>query len=279
MRAAPWKSVLRFRNPLSPTTDSALFHSSPVSFAKWRSKSDPDDEGTNQEQSKTRIRFSVHQKRSDAKAALKNLLFDGRPSQQYFQDEDISWSTDKKSSRNVKAKDSSHDFDKHQRSKSAGRPKPHSKGKHSANKRWRNRQSSYDEDDYEHPDTKISATFGGQRCFTWSFTSGETLHFQNYATGFEWRDNSERIKTRKKVWSESDIEDEPSDIGSQSHRVILGLPLTGPLKLDDVKHAFHATALKWHPDKHQGPSQAIAEERFKLCVDAYNSLCKALNSS
>lgn len=33
----------------------------------------------------TYIRFSVHQKRSDAKAALKNLLFDGKPPPQYFQ--------------------------------------------------------------------------------------------------------------------------------------------------------------------------------------------------
>ncbi|KAJ6744409.1 CHAPERONE DNAJ-DOMAIN SUPERFAMILY PROTEIN-RELATED [Salix purpurea] len=40
--------------------------------------------------------------------------------------------------------------------------------------------------------------------------------------------------------------------------------------------SFRLSALKWHPDKHQGASQAAAGERFKLCVDAYKSLCDAL---
>ncbi|XP_062097033.1 dnaJ protein P58IPK homolog isoform X2 [Humulus lupulus] len=65
--------------------------------------------------------------------------------------------------------------------------------------------------------------------------------------------------------------------GSSSDRTVLGLPLTGPLKLDDVKKAFRLSALKWHPDKHQGPSQAMAEEKFKHCAEAYNSLCKVVS--
>ncbi|RZC07614.1 hypothetical protein D0Y65_014744, partial [Glycine soja] len=60
---------------------------------------------------------------------------------------------------------------------------------------------------------------------------------------------------------------------------VLGLPPTGPLKIEDVKNAFQLSALKWHPDKHQGPSQAMAEEKFKLCVNAYKTLCNALSPS
>ncbi|KAJ6296971.1 hypothetical protein OIU78_022653 [Salix suchowensis] len=88
-------------------------------------------------------------------------------------------------------------------------------------------------------------------------------------------------RTRSKLREESSAEDSESDnasysVGSHSDRTILGLPLTGPLKIEDVKNAFRLSALKWHPDKHQGASQAAAGERFKLCVDAYKSLCDAL---
>ncbi|KAK9949966.1 hypothetical protein M0R45_005473 [Rubus argutus] len=51
------------------------------------------------------------------------------------------------------------------------------------------------------------------------------------------------------------------------------------LKTEDVKKAFHLSALKWHPDKHQGPSQEMAAEKFKLCVNAYSSLCNALSAA
>ncbi|KAJ8551637.1 hypothetical protein K7X08_021652 [Anisodus acutangulus] len=75
-----------------------------------------------------------------------------------------------------------------------------------------------------------------------------------------------------------DFEEYPETVfqatfGSYSERAILGLPPRGPLKIEDVKNAFRLSALKWHPDKHQGPSQAAAEEKFKSCVTAYKSLC------
>uniref|UniRef100_A0A453DJH8 J domain-containing protein n=1 Tax=Aegilops tauschii subsp. strangulata TaxID=200361 RepID=A0A453DJH8_AEGTS len=43
--------------------------------------------------------------------------------------------------------------------------------------------------------------------------------------------------------------------------------------------SFRASALRWHPDKHPGSSQAVAEEKFKLCVNAYNSLCTVLKAA
>ncbi|EPS64579.1 hypothetical protein M569_10202, partial [Genlisea aurea] len=65
--------------------------------------------------------------------------------------------------------------------------------------------------------------------------------------------------------------------GYYMDRKILGLPTAGPLYVNDVKAAFRESALKWHPDKHQGPSQGDAEEKFKKCVSAYKSLCSALS--
>jgi len=42
---------------------------------------------------------------------------------------------------------------------------------------------------------------------------------------------------------------------------------------DGLKRAYKRQALRWHPDKHQnGPSAAIAEERFKKVAEAYQAL-------
>ncbi|CAL9134697.1 unnamed protein product [Musa textilis] len=289
MQAKALKNVLRSREwrSLSLPIASALFHSSPVSLAKRSSNLGREDERRHEEPSKNYIRYSVHQKRADARGALKNILFNETHSKQYFQDEDITWRADRKSSRNFKVEDSSYESDKHQRPKYTGKAKHqrtsnHQKGKCGRIQCRKNGQSFDDEDDdYGHPNTKFSASFGGQRCFTWSFNSQDRLHFENFTNGFEWRDHSQQAKARTRVWSESDIEeeDESSDIGLQSHRFALGLPMMGPLKLNDVKCAFRSSALKWHPDKHEGTSQAVAEEKFKLCVEAYKTLCKSLKSS
>ncbi|CAH2051331.1 unnamed protein product, partial [Thlaspi arvense] len=98
------------------------------------------------------------------------------------------------------------------------------------------------------------------------------------AQGFEWREGWSWTtqSQRSKTWNDESC-DEPLTVGSRSERNVLGLPLCGPLKLEDVKNAFRSAALKWHPDKHQGPSQAAAQEKFKLCVDAYKSLCSAVS--
>lgn len=101
------------------------------------------------------------------------------------------------------------------------------------------------------------------------------------SSGFQWREGwswTTQSQRRSKTWNNNgSCDDEPLMVGSQSDRKALGLPLAGPLKLEDVKNAYRLSAKKWHPDTNQGPAQAAAQEKFKLCVDAYNSLCSALS--
>ncbi|CAO2831033.1 unnamed protein product [Amaranthus hypochondriacus] len=150
--------------------------------------------------------------------------------------------------------------------------------KHRMKRMYQKRHASNDDD--EHPETVFHATFG-DRAYTWSFNSW-TGSSQRSTPRFDWGEFFHRTSDQQQRWQashESDSENEVCDVGLRSERVILGLPQNGVLKLKDVKNAFHLSALKWHPDKHQGPSQAAAEEKFKLCVSAYNSLCSALSGN
>ncbi|KAF9601588.1 hypothetical protein IFM89_020504, partial [Coptis chinensis] len=169
--------------------------------------------------------------------------------------------------------------------------------------RGNRRRKKFCADSDEESDNVFRATFGN-RCYTWSFRDWDEPSFQTSSAEFEWRDQSRWNKNRRRVWdSASDIDDDDVDdksciVGSYSDRMVLGLPPTGPLKIDFVKSTFRSLALKWHPDKHQGPSQvrlyflcvlficqddrwhtiAQAEEKFKQCVNAYKALCNALPS-
>lgn len=224
----------------------APFHSTPASFAKWK------DNGVPQQQS--HIRYSVRHKRADAKNALKDLLLNGKATSHYLRDED-----------NLR------------HSKNSGRSKSQksSFGKGKQCKSWQ-KNKRFSEDEHELPGVVFTANFGGQHSFTWSFNTWENSDCQN-STGFEWKDETKSEKHRGRIWNESDIEeDEVNDIDQQSNRITLGLPSSGHLCLEDVKRAFRESALKWHPDKHHGVAQAVAAEKFKLCVDAYNNLSNAL---
>ncbi|XVE83291.1 hypothetical protein DITRI_Ditri16bG0076400 [Diplodiscus trichospermus] len=274
MQLPRWRNVLLLKKSLIPaflpskptatvaTTHVASFHSTPVACEKWKNKWNFDERSTRQP-TKNYVRYAVRQKRADTKRALKDLLFSSGSSNISFQDEDPIWKF-----AGTEGRDSD-GCDKKQRARFSGR---HA-GKPSHKKR-RSRRESFSED-FDHPETIFQATFGN-KWYTWSF-KGDS--FQNSESGFEWREKSGWTNQRTKEWettSETESDDELYAVGSSSDRAILGLPLTGPLKIEDVKNAFRLSALKWHPDKHQGPSQAMAEEKFKLCVDAYKSLCNAL---
>ncbi|KAI4348781.1 hypothetical protein L6164_009460 [Bauhinia variegata] len=130
------------------------------------------------------------------------------------------------------------------------------------------------DDDFDIEDAFRSA-FGGNRFFYWSFVNEGNPQWRSsgqysyYEKSWNWRQQSEE---EYDFSSESDSSD--SDLASD--RLALGLSASGPLKHEDVKNAYRACALKWHPDRHQGSSKAMAEEKFKLCSAAYQSLCDKL---
>jgi len=202
-----------------------------------------------------RIRFSVREKHGDAKSALKSLLLNGTP----YQESSNKQMRKQKGSGRSKVQGSS--------------PGKSPYGKNKRGQKWK----GFDDD--ECADTPYG-TFGGKRSFTW-YWPGENDGLGSSPSGFQWRDESQSSKSREKFWNESDI-DEEEELGHddlRSYRASLGLPVLGPLQLDQIKAAFRASALKWHPDKHQGPSQGQAEEKFRRCVEAYNALSRAFKSS
>ncbi|KAJ4951606.1 hypothetical protein NE237_028438 [Protea cynaroides] len=275
MQASRWRNILALRNSLSQTQPchSASFHSTSASLEKWKNKWNWAG-GRGQEPSKNYIRYATRQKRADTKRALKDILFKSGSPKLSFED-DSTWRSTKSSSWETEEIDDSHAQSKKSFAKANSRRSGAGKGNRS--KRKLRRDSFFDELN-EHPETVFQATFGS-RCFTWSFRSWEEAHSRNSTTGFEWRDHSNRTNNRREeseTTSETDDDKEPCIVGSYSDRTILGLPPTGALKIEDVKRAYHASAKKWHPDMHQGPSQAKAAEKFRLCFDAYQSLCNAL---
>ncbi|KAK7350860.1 hypothetical protein VNO77_09874 [Canavalia gladiata] len=271
------------------------------------------------------IKYITRQKRADAKKALNSLLYNSGSSKFSFED---NWYGDQGRHSNKG------------QSKSGGKPQKKTKRKI--------RRESFSEDFDGHHEQIFHATFGN-RWYTWSFNNwrGGSEHS---TSGFEWREHSNRTNKWKTASDAENDDDDMCCVGSSSDRTILGLPSTGPLKIEDVKNAFRLSALKWHPDKHQGPSQialgrrwvatdivsmspflvwsrithglgfsklcpfsnsdywvgsrtsfalsgdeevgtavmsfselrellAMAEEKFKLCVNAYKTLCNALSPS
>ncbi|KAE9593894.1 putative DnaJ domain-containing protein [Lupinus albus] len=130
------------------------------------------------------------------------------------------------------------------------------------------------EDDFD-VETILRSAFGGNRFTYWSFINDENPQwkrsgrFSNYERSWNWRHRSESD-------SDSSSESNSSDSYLVPDRLALGLSASGPLKLEDVKNAYRSCALKWHPDRHHGSSKAIAEEKFKLCSAAYQSICDKL---
>ncbi|KAL9459365.1 hypothetical protein AB3S75_002711 [Citrus x aurantiifolia] len=287
MQIPRWQNVLFLKNSLkistllsstTPATTAAAaaatsihfvasFHSTPTSCEKWKNKWNADAKRA-QQPSKTYIRYQTRHKRADAKRALKDLLFRSGSSNFSFQNEDPIWKFDGNCEGDIGS-------DRKGQSKSSTRRfgKPDLK-----RKKRKFRRESFSED-FDDPETIFQERFGN-RWYSWTYQKREESSFQYSTSGFEWRKHSNRTDHRTKDWeNESDIEsdDEQCSVGSSSDRTILGLAPSGPLKLDDVKNAFRLSALKWHPDKHQGSSQAMAEEKFKLCLNAYKSLCAALS--
>ncbi|XP_009587886.1 uncharacterized protein [Nicotiana tomentosiformis] len=272
-----WRNVLILKNALihstkvvtstqSTNTHLASFHSTSFCSEKWKTKWNSEFRG-NQQPTKNYIRYATRQKRADSKKALKNLLFYGA-SESSFENESS-------------AINDRWDVDRDDRSEKKSQFKSAARRRDRIRRRMRKmKKRSLDEDFNEYPETVFQATFGN-KWYTWSFKPGKSSAFEDLFSRRQETDWSERRHCRWDNETEHETERESNygslNAGSYSERTILGLPPKGPLKIEDVKNAFRLSALKWHPDKHQGPSQAAAEEKFKSCVTAYKSLCNALS--
>ncbi|XP_042390468.1 uncharacterized protein LOC121981805 isoform X1 [Zingiber officinale] len=125
---------------------------------------------------------------------------------------------------------------------------------------------SSDDDDVE---TIFRSSFGRARFSYRSFYRSEN---------FQWSYSGDDSHKSSRNWT-YETEDEIDASYQQSfagERLALGLKATGPLKLEEVKTAYRSCALKWHPDRHQGSSKIAAEEKFKHCTAAYQTLCDKL---
>ncbi|CAH8385393.1 unnamed protein product [Eruca vesicaria subsp. sativa] len=105
---------------------------------------------------------------------------------------------------------------------------------------------------------------------------------ESYSSSNWWRSESrfdEKEKQEEGYGKSKSSETVLSDPIEATHRDTLGMSPWGPLKLEDVKHAYRTCALKWHPDRHNDSTKAEAEAKFKLCIVAYESLIQKLQSA
>ncbi|KAK4840919.1 hypothetical protein QYF36_021403 [Acer negundo] len=251
MQIPRWRNVFTLKNSLKLSSLSsrtavaaeksalsvASFHSTPTSFEKRKNKWNAQDAGRAQQPTKSYVRYQTRQKRADTKKALKDLLFSSGSSKHSFQP----FQNDDPIWKFDGTKEWGAEADTKGQSKSSARQYGKNERKKMKRKNRRENISEYFDDREAKP------------------------------SGFEYN--------KSKDWetvSEAEAESDDDDDELCADRTILGLPRRGHLTLEAVKKAFRSSALKWHPDKHQGHSQAMAEEKFKLCVNAYKSLCDAL---
>ncbi|MFS7903728.1 putative DnaJ domain, Chaperone J-domain superfamily [Helianthus anomalus] len=138
-------------------------------------------------------------------------------------------------------------------------------------------------EDGEEVETIFRSAFGSNPGFYfWSFINDES---PKSSSGYYNYNNNNRASWKWRRQFEEDDEDDDEDDDDESvisetdlrkDRIALGLSGSGPLSLEDVKNAYRTCALKWHPDRHNGSSKATAEEKFKVCSAAYQSLCDKL---
>ncbi|KAL5739712.1 hypothetical protein ACOSP7_028604 [Xanthoceras sorbifolium] len=149
------------------------------------------------------------------------------------------------------------------------------KGRHHHDRRSFQFCEDEDEMDFD-VDKMFRSAFGRNQHFYWSFIDEEATKWRSpsrFGNNY-WNYGNWRFRVEEDY--EYSTESESSDSDISLDRQALGLSAAGPLKLEDVKNAYRACALKWHPDRHQGSSKAVAEEKFKLCSQAYQSLCDKL---
>lgn len=267
-----WKHVVALKTYVAnlPSTQFAYFHSTPAFCEKWQNKWSQVSKKS-QQPSKNHVRYEIRHKRANAKKALNNLLYRSGCPRFPIQSEDPLWKIDVPNIWNDERENHSDSLEK---ARSKCSPRRTRKPDYRRMRR-KSREEYFHEDNDDHPDRVYQATFGN-RTYTWTFKPRQDPFFSIFTREFVWK---EEKCTSGNEGKERDTANEFASgfVGLSADRALLGLPPRGPINMDDVKNAFRLSAKKWHPDMHQGPSQEIAEERFKLCVNAYKSLCSALS--
>ncbi|CAI9109074.1 OLC1v1008812C2 [Oldenlandia corymbosa var. corymbosa] len=243
MQSLPrWRSLLILKNSLlvqstgiasTSITHLADFHSTRVSHDKWRNKwtsashKRTPGQRSSQTPSKDYIKYKTRQKRADAKKALKNLLFNSGFSNVSFEETYVE--TDALSD-----VDEEEPLEKKDQSKSSHAARRAAKAQHRRMKRkWRREKERVHIFDHE----KVFQESLRKRGCTWSYWDP---FFQSSASGFDFKkhwDWSYRRPRESDIESESEPDAEPCISGSNSERQVLGLPLRGPLNIQDVKNA------------------------------------------
>ncbi|XP_068640176.1 uncharacterized protein [Aristolochia californica] len=230
----------------------ASFHSTPVSERRRRTSW---DSGFNKH-AKTSRRMDAKRTLLRNVSAYAERLFQnwkaGDDERDWSSDRGPSWFTKRYSARETKWTSSG--------------PKESQWGSYRSTGRGYTQFCYSDDEDVENI---LRSAFRGENIYYWSHSSGGNFHWKS-----SWTDYS-RLRFEDEYDHSSGYHYAPlSD--SASERLALGLSATGPLQLEEVKSAYRACALKWHPDRHQGSAKAVAEEKFKLCSAAYKSLCDKL---
>ena len=92
-------------------------------------------------------------------------------------------------------------------------------------------------DDVDDPENIFQASFGKRWC-SWYFWREPS--YQSSTTGFDFREHSNWSSRRPResdIESEAESDTEPCIDSTNSDRKVLGLPLKGPLQIQDVKNA------------------------------------------
>eukprot|EP00252_Welwitschia_mirabilis_P016277 TRINITY_DN35905_c0_g1_i1.p1 TRINITY_DN35905_c0_g1~~TRINITY_DN35905_c0_g1_i1.p1 ORF type:complete len:277 (-),score=47.15 TRINITY_DN35905_c0_g1_i1:204-1034(-) len=267
--------ILQCRDSVVTTLRAAFIHSTSFSQAKWRSKFGFDAH-SGKDLAKEYRRYLRRQHRSDLKKIFRAVDGVNTASKQQFQKCRSTWSAYRKrhtyKGYNVHSSVNSNEspFPKrNERQKSRKHRAFHAREQAKVQKKRRRRRKRYfyHESEDEDIDKEAFEEMLKHRWFHSSYSDWNEVRWAS-SQGAYWKWSTNYYSSDEGGYT----------IGSASDRLALGLSPRGPLTLEEVKQAFRMSALKWHPDRNEGPAKAMAEEKFKRCGAAYKSLCDAFSA-
>eukprot|EP00268_Persea_americana_P049171 TRINITY_DN5247_c0_g2_i2.p1 TRINITY_DN5247_c0_g2~~TRINITY_DN5247_c0_g2_i2.p1 ORF type:complete len:267 (-),score=65.34 TRINITY_DN5247_c0_g2_i2:289-1065(-) len=119
--------------------------------------------------------------------------------------------------------------------------------------------------DDEEVENMFRSSFGGEKYFYGSFNHAKKFYWTS-SSGYSYYRSSWNWKSRTDDEDGSPSDCNSSELALASERQTLGLNGSGPLKLEEVKSAYRACALRWHPDRHQGPAKGLASWRVAVFI-------------